>query len=119
MPYDGGNIFEMGTKLLIILVPLLASALALSYDVGYFYGVDIHYFSVFSLSEHTGFALEALPFSLAGLAMGVASAVSFRLGYEHAESAKRAGLEPLFGWANKIERFYLVEIVALVYGAFL
>jgi inner membrane protein involved in colicin E2 resistance len=35
------------------------------FDVGYFFGVGIDYFTLFSLSEHIGFALEALPVALA------------------------------------------------------
>jgi hypothetical protein len=48
----------------VVLVPLLATALAVMYDVGYFTQFDLSYFSFFSLSEHVVFALSALPFAL-------------------------------------------------------
>jgi hypothetical protein len=45
-------------------VPLIGSTIAVCFDVGYFYGVGIDYFTLFSLTEHIGFALEALPAAL-------------------------------------------------------
>jgi hypothetical protein len=44
--------------------PLAGASIALFFDVGYFYGVGIDYFTLFSLTEHIGFALEALPAAL-------------------------------------------------------
>jgi hypothetical protein len=46
-------------------IPLVGTSIAICFDVGYFYGVGIDYFTLFSLTEHIGFALEALPFALA------------------------------------------------------
>lgn len=46
-------------------VPLIGTSIAVFFDVGYFYGVGIDYFTLFSLTEHIGFALEALPIALA------------------------------------------------------
>jgi hypothetical protein len=51
-------------KEFLIVIPLIASALAVTFDVGYFWGTDINFFNVFSVSEHVGFAIEALPFAL-------------------------------------------------------
>jgi hypothetical protein len=45
-------------------VPLLATALAIFYDVGYFYGFDLNYFSFFTLNEHIVFALQVLPYGM-------------------------------------------------------
>lgn len=45
-------------------VPLVGTTIAVCFDVGYFWGVGIDYFTLFSLTEHIGFALEALPFAL-------------------------------------------------------
>jgi hypothetical protein len=45
-------------------IPFLTAAtlaLSISFDVGFFYGLDIHLFTLFSLTEHTLFTLEALP----------------------------------------------------------
>jgi hypothetical protein len=44
--------------------PILGTMIAVCFDVGYFYGVGIDYFTLFSLTEHIGFALEALPYAL-------------------------------------------------------
>jgi hypothetical protein len=44
-----------------VLLPLLLTTGALTFDVGYFNGVDINLFTLFSLSEHVLFAVEALP----------------------------------------------------------
>lgn len=50
------------------IVPLVGGAIAVSFDVGYFNGASIDYFTMFSLTEHICFALEALPF---GLVVGI------------------------------------------------
>jgi hypothetical protein len=59
---------ETSFKDILVTLPVLGTTLAVTFDVGYFYGIDINYFSLFSVSEHVAFALEALPF-----AMGLAS----------------------------------------------
>ncbi|WP_028134352.1 hypothetical protein [Bradyrhizobium japonicum] len=46
----------------IVIVPLLGTALAITYDVGFFGGIGLPYFTMFTLSEHIVFALEAVPF---------------------------------------------------------
>jgi hypothetical protein len=45
-------------------LPLLGAVIAVTFDVGYFWGVDINYFNFFSLSEHLIFAVQALPFAM-------------------------------------------------------
>jgi hypothetical protein len=40
---------ESELKDFAVIVPIAASALALTFDVGYFYAADIHYFSFFPL----------------------------------------------------------------------
>jgi hypothetical protein len=56
-------------KTLIVAVPLAASMIAMTYNVGYFSGIDIKVFSLFSLTEHIVFAIEALPLAF-GLMFG-------------------------------------------------
>jgi hypothetical protein len=51
-------------KALAVGAPLFASSLAITYDVGFFFGADIGFFTFFSLSEHVVFALQAIPFVL-------------------------------------------------------
>jgi len=38
-------------KEMFVAVPVLGTALSITYDVGYFYGVDINYFTMFSLLD--------------------------------------------------------------------
>ena len=52
------------SKDFLVLVPLLAAGVALTFDVGYFSGIDINLFTLFTSSEHIVFALEALPLAL-------------------------------------------------------
>lgn len=61
---DASQKWWIAPKETLVLVPLLATALAICYDVGYFAQVNIGYFTFFSLSEHIVFALEVLPFAL-------------------------------------------------------
>jgi hypothetical protein len=49
------------------LLPILAggsTGIAIAFDVGYFVGIDLHLFTLFSISEHILFSLEALPVAL-------------------------------------------------------
>jgi len=68
MPDSDGRIQrESGlaiSKDFLVLIPLLGSGLAITYDVGFFTGFNISYFTFFSLSEHIVFSLEFLPFAL-------------------------------------------------------
>jgi hypothetical protein len=70
------DIREDWFKPLVIAAPLFASSLAIIYDVGFFFGADIGFFTFFSLSEHIVFALQAIPFvvipalTLVGLIVG-------------------------------------------------
>jgi len=45
-------------------IPLLGAGIALTFDVGYFYAIDISFFTLFSLSEHIVFAIQAFPIAL-------------------------------------------------------
>jgi hypothetical protein len=42
----------------------LAPLLAVTFDVGFFYAIEINFFTLFSLSEHVLFALQALPVAI-------------------------------------------------------
>jgi hypothetical protein len=48
----------------LVAIPSLASALALSWEVGYFLKIGGGSFGLFSLVEHITFAVQALPFAL-------------------------------------------------------
>ena len=62
-------------KDIAVVAPLLGSALCVTYDLGYFYGIDINQYTSFSLTEHVVFALQAVPiafvFLVAAPLMGI------------------------------------------------
>ena len=57
---EGG---DLRVQYLLVLTPLLGSALAITYNVGYFFGIGgrLQFFTFFSLSEHIVFALAVFP----------------------------------------------------------
>jgi hypothetical protein len=66
------DISDVSDKSAITLAPIVGIIAAVSYDVGYFFGIDLYYFSFFSLTEHVVFALEAMPIViLLGLVAGL------------------------------------------------
>jgi hypothetical protein len=72
-------------KDMAILLPLLGIVLAVTYDVGFFYGVGIEYFTLFSLQEHILFALQITPIALA-VALTLPSGIAaYRAGRNAAE----------------------------------
>jgi hypothetical protein len=72
--------FEFGSlKELAVFVPVLGTAIAITYDVGFFWGLDINYFTLFSLTEHLVFALEALPIALSLSFVSTALFVTFKV----------------------------------------
>jgi hypothetical protein len=48
----------------LLAIPFLGAIIAITYDVGYFSGIDIRYFSFFSISEHIVFAMEFITYAL-------------------------------------------------------
>jgi hypothetical protein len=57
----------------LITIPVLGYTLAIVYDVGFFYAIDMRLFSLFSITEHLVFALEALPLAMLIAIIGVLS----------------------------------------------
>jgi len=60
---------EFEVKDYLLVAPVLGTSLAVAYDVGFFFGLDINYFTVFGLSEHIVFALQATPIAISFLAL--------------------------------------------------
>jgi hypothetical protein len=59
-------------KTIFLVLPIAGSLAAITFDVGYFNGIGLEYFTLFSLSEHIVFALAVAPIAfLAALVMGV------------------------------------------------
>jgi hypothetical protein len=82
------------SKEMLVAVPILGSAIALVFDVGYFSGIDINLFTLFSLNEHLAFALEPFPYALVAAALvGV-----FSLTDIGAVAAARLESRPIAHW---------------------
>jgi hypothetical protein len=67
---------------LLVILPLAGSAIAITYDVGYFSALDINYFTMFSVSEHIVFAFEALPLALLATLSLVVAPIAWAKGRE-------------------------------------
>jgi hypothetical protein len=64
----GGSVIDikqLEIKDLIGLISFLVSACGLMYDIGFFFGVDLDLFTLFSLAEHLLYGLRILPVTLA------------------------------------------------------
>jgi hypothetical protein len=57
------SVWTIDLKTLAVIGPVFASALAVLYDVGFFTGINIDFFTFFTLSEHLLFALQAIPYA--------------------------------------------------------
>jgi hypothetical protein len=82
---------------LLIAVPIVGTILAVTYDVGFFLGLDISLFTLFSLPEHIVFALQAIPIVFF-LAVLVAAAIAGRL---HGERTGAAVVARILGAASE------------------
>jgi hypothetical protein len=77
---DEFKLDRISLKELAIMVPLAGVVLAVTYDVGFFYGIGIEYFTLFSLQEHILFALQVIPTAFV-VALGVPSGIlAYRAG---------------------------------------
>ena len=70
---------KLAIKDALIAIPFLASALALTWEIGYFARIRGGAFGLFSIAEHLTFALQALPVALAMSTMGVMGLLSERI----------------------------------------
>jgi hypothetical protein len=72
------ELLAFSSKELLLFIPALGTAIAVTFDVGFFSGIGVSYFSLFSLSEHLVFALQALPVALIAAAMAFLLSASTR-----------------------------------------
>jgi hypothetical protein len=91
-----------------VALPLFGSALALTYDVGFFYGLDISYFTLFSLAEHIVFALEALPAAFAASLMIPTGYLSYQFGWRKGVSDAR-GVADALGVEAKLKTLQVIS----------
>ena len=68
---------QVELKDVAVIVPLIGSTLAISFEVGSFTPIIEGSFSLFSITEHIGFALSVLPIAIALSAIVVPSALFF------------------------------------------
>jgi hypothetical protein len=73
-------------KEFLVALPVLGSALAITFDVGYFTALDINYFNIFSISEHITFALEVLPTALGISILTIVVPMTAQYGRDHARA---------------------------------
>jgi hypothetical protein len=103
---------QMSIKEWVVTLPLIGAALAITYDVGFFYGIGISYFTLFSLSEHILFALQAIPIAFVAALMIPSGALSFRMGKEAVDKETppippgTPDIETLRGIQEKVRAFH-------------
>jgi hypothetical protein len=106
-------------KEFLVTLPVLGSALAVTFDVGYFTALDINYFNIFSISEHITFALEVLPTALAISILTIVTPMAVQYGRDnaraHAEKEHQTG-KPIPFYKEGIFWF---TVVWLVFNLFL
>jgi hypothetical protein len=99
-------------KVLTVVTPLFASSIAIIYDVGFFFGLDIGFFTFFTFSEHLVFALQAIPFALP-TALGILGFIAItwfgyhkvtRDGIEAGEKAKPMTEAEREAWLVKLRK---------------
>lgn len=61
---------DNATKLISI-SSVITLSIAITFDVGYFFGIDINMFTFFTLSEHVLFSIQWLPLSIVLLLYGI------------------------------------------------
>lgn len=114
----GSRLFN---KELLVLLPVVGSAIAITYDVGYFTALDINFFTVFTISEHVAFALEVLPLAILATVLLVITPIAWdrgrRSGREERHREITAGAKTKFykSWFFWIGILYPTWIVGLVY----
>jgi hypothetical protein len=104
---EGETTALLNVKEAVLVVPILASALALTYDVGYFWGIDVNLFTLFSISDHILFSIEALPLALAFSSFVIADAFLTLRGYDLAEHL-------VARIKSKLERPFLVFLIVFL-----
>ena len=90
----------------IVMLPLAGSILALTYDVGFFYGIGLPYFTLFSLSEHILFALQVLPQAITAFLIVPIGVMSYRLGYRHSQQVT----PPIPGGETDITKLKSIQV---------
>ena len=103
---------DVGLKDALVVIPLLASSLAITWEVGYFSRLGGGSFALFSLTEHIAFAVQVLPLAIAVAMMGAlgVSAGNFKITGHALRVLNQRGL--------RVSLFLLTTIIGFAAGAF-
>jgi hypothetical protein len=100
----------------LIPLPIFGTIAAVVFDVGYFYGIDINLFTLFTLSEHILFSIEALPFVF--VAISIFGSVF--LGKAFGKSLERDLLSrfelPKVAWRARLPSYPHLRVAVLLAG---
>ena len=100
----------------LIPLPIFGTFAAVVFDVGYFYGIDINLFTLFTLSEHILFSIEALPFVF--VAISIFGSVF--LGKAFGKSLERDLLSrfelPKVAWSARLPSYPHLRVAVLLAG---
>src|SRR4051794_5219160 len=92
---DDTNRASFFNKEMFVVLPIIGSTIAITYDVGYFFALDINFFTVFTISEHITFALEVLPLAILASIILIASPIAVDKGFQGGRAqAKREAETP-------------------------
>ena len=94
----------------IAYLPVISAAIAVSFDVGFFSALEISFFTLFSLSEHILFVLQALPIAVVFLF----TATLFLLIYPKRVVPRKGASK----WSDlsRSTKFVVVGMLPLVFG---
>jgi hypothetical protein len=115
------NAAEWGKpETLKIIVPFAMTIYALSMDVGYFAALGLGFFSLFTVTEHIGFAVQSIPAALVIVALTAYAMIIFQ--ELRSAPGKRASSGTAKGFASRVERTAsfvgqtLITIATIVLG---
>jgi hypothetical protein len=106
-------IAEWSLKDALIVIPFLASALALAWEVGYFVRIGGGAFGLFSIVEHLTFALQALPIALIVTVPSVVGLAGVNLWKSLAIRGSRATRK-----IDNLNRYGVLDLLAVGAGLF-
>jgi|GEM_PF-6551885 len=99
-------------KDLFVLIPIYGSGVALVYDVGFFYGIGISYFTLFSISEHIVFSLQVLPLIIGTVSTIPLTYLSFKIGERSVDKAT----PPIPTGPTTVEELTKIRVAVQAYG---
>ena len=100
------------TKTHIAVVTSCLISLAVTFDVGFFKGIDVDMFTFFTLGEHTLFALESIPYLLLFAMVVLAGYITLRAFYKLVVEKQRGRDE--YGKVEPLDWYLLFSLFSLV-----